>query len=63
MRFSEWLVAAEAQLKRSYAINFLDAGFDDDFVIQAWRNDETPSEFVERIALKFDLEPVSRHLF
>lgn len=63
MRFSEWLAAADDHLKRSYAISFSDAGFDDAFLMQAWRHEETPSEFVERIALKFDLEPVSRGLF
>lgn len=63
MEFAKWLAAADDYLKQSYAINFSDAGFDDAFLKQAWRNDETPSEFVERIALKFDLEPVRQGLF
>lgn len=63
MRFAEWLAAADDHLKQSYAINFSDAGFDDAFLKQSWRNDETPSELVERIALKFDLEPVRQGLF
>ena len=59
MAFSDWCAAAEARLKRCYAIDFVDAGFDVAQLHSAWRDGETPTDFVERIAHKYDLDPLA----
>lgn len=59
MTFANWTAKAEARLKRHYAIGLDDAGFDETYLKEAWRDGEAPDEFVERMALKFDLDPVT----
>lgn len=63
MAFSDWCAAAEARLKRRYAIDLVDAGFDPDHLRAAWRENETPEEFVERIAQAYDLDPLTNGYF
>lgn len=58
MTFADWTANAEANLKRRYAIGLNDAGFGEKYLQEAWRDGEAPDEFVERIALKYDLDPV-----
>lgn len=59
LNFLDWKAAAEARLLRRYAINFGDAGFEDAYLEGAWRDREVPEEFVERIAQKYDFDPLT----
>lgn len=57
--FDAWRTKADALLKQRYAIDFDDTGFDDAYVHDAWKNGEAPDEFIERVASKYDLDPIS----
>ena len=59
MDFNAWRNAADANLKRRFAIDFIDAGFEDAMLETAWTAGESPDEFVERIATKYDLDLVT----
>lgn len=53
--FEEWVQASENLLKRNYCLTLADAGFEQSGLESAWRNGETPAEYISRMALKFDL--------
>ncbi|MGX6648922.1 hypothetical protein ACWCOP_13375 [Maricaulaceae bacterium MS644] len=61
--FNAWRTEADALLKQYYALDFNDAGFDDVYVRDAWKSGEAPDEFIERVASKYDLDPVSGGYF
>lgn len=54
-----WRTKADMLLKQRYAIDFNDAGFDNAYLRDAWKSGEAPDEFIERIASKYDFDPVS----
>lgn len=55
MTFKEWIQASENLLMQDYCLTLADAGFDQSDLEQSWSGGETPTEYVTRMALKFDL--------
>lgn len=59
MSFQEWRDAADRRLKDIYLIDFNDAGVDDGYLISHWEDKQSPWDFVEWYAIKYDLDPKS----
>lgn len=55
MTFEEWLQTSERLLKRNYCLTLIDAGFEHSDLERAWNEGDAPSEYVSRMAMKFDL--------
>ena len=55
MTLQEWIQASENLLKRHYCLTLADAGFERSDLKRAWNDGETPAEYVNRTAAKFDL--------
>lgn len=55
MTLQEWTQASENLLKRSYCLTLADAGFEQSDLERAWRDDETPAEYITHMAIKLDL--------
>lgn len=58
MDFSVWRENAEALFLQRYAIDLDDLGLTEGELEASHRRDPEPNEFVERFALKFDLDPL-----
>lgn len=61
--YSDWRSEADAFLKRGYAIDLADAGISEADLRKHHRQGESPTEFIDGFALKFDLDPVSSGYF
>ena len=57
MSFQKWRDVADRRLKDIYLIDFDDAGVDDNYLASHWEAKQSPYEFVEWYALKYDLDP------
>jgi hypothetical protein len=57
--FVEWKGEVDSLMLKNYAINTIDAGIDDDRLRSHWSSHDTPSQFVEWYAEKYDLTPLS----
>ncbi|TGY92439.1 hypothetical protein [Marinicauda pacifica] len=52
-----WCASVNRLFVQRYAIDIQDIGFDDEYLERCYSSGEAASEFVERIASKFDLDP------
>lgn len=52
-----WRGAVNRRLKDIYLITISDAGIDDEMLVSHWQMKQSPYEFVEWYALKYDLDP------
>lgn len=50
-----WLAEVDRLMKRDWFIDSHDAGFSDGELLRYWRYGESPSDFVEWFAAKYDL--------
>lgn len=50
-----WLAEVDRLMKRDWCIDSADAGWSAEDVLRYWRYGDTPTEFVERFAEKYDL--------
>ncbi|XBQ16771.1 MAG: hypothetical protein ABL308_02595 [Oceanicaulis sp.] len=57
--YVRWRAETDTILKDRYAIDLEDVGTEEDSLVAAWRAGESSTEYVERFALKYDLDPVS----
>ncbi len=55
--FTEWSNAVDRRLKDIYLITSNDAGIDEEMLTSNWQMKQSPCEFVEWHALKYDLDP------
>jgi hypothetical protein len=56
--YRDWRHAVEGRLLEVYCITIEDAGFDEDYLINHWRSNEAPFDFVEWFGNKHDLTSV-----
>ena len=61
LSYEEWKSATNHLLCSNYAIDIGDAGIGDDDLRKFWNDGETPREFVERWARKYDLTHVQEY--
>jgi hypothetical protein len=54
-----WRAAVDKRLHQIYCITIEDAGIDEDYLMNHWRSNEPPFEFVDWFAIKYDLDPIS----
>jgi hypothetical protein len=59
MSFQEWRNIVDQRLTDVYLIGLDDAGIDDNYLTPHWETKESPWNFVEWYALKYDLDPKS----
>lgn len=52
-----WRNAVNRRLKDIYLITIDDAGIDDEMLTAHWQMKQSPYEFVEWYAIKYDLDP------
>jgi hypothetical protein len=57
--FDNWREQVDRIFLKEYGIDLEDAGADDESLIKAFDDDETPKEFVEWFGNKYDLDPIS----
>jgi hypothetical protein len=57
--FAEWRSAVNRRLEEVYVTTIDDAGIDDDRLSSHWEMKQSPYEFVEWFANKYDLDPKS----
>jgi hypothetical protein len=57
MSFRKWRNAVDRRLKDTYLVTINDAGIDDELLASHWQTKESPYEFVEWFAIKYDLDP------
>ena len=57
INFAEWRSAVDQRLEDVYVITIDDAGIDDDQLSSHWEMKQSPYEFVEWFAHKYDLDP------
>lgn len=57
--FLNWRRAVNARLKDVYVITIEDAGTDDEDLRSHWEAKESPFNYVEWFAFKYDLDPKS----
>jgi hypothetical protein len=56
--YRDWRHAVDGRLLEAYCITIEDAGFDEEFLINHWRSNEAPFDFVEWFGNKYELTPV-----
>ena len=56
---AEWRSAVNRRLEDVYLITIDDAGIEDDRLSSHWEMKQSPYEFVEWFANKYDLDPTS----
>jgi hypothetical protein len=54
----DWRDTVYMRLSQIYCITIEDAGFDEEYLINHWRSNEAPSDFVEWFGNKYDLDPI-----
>ncbi|CAN5228979.1 hypothetical protein BH10PSE11_BH10PSE11_34210 [soil metagenome] len=54
--FKDWCSAVDHRLQDIYCITLVDAGIDDERLIDHWTSYDTPSEFVGWFGTKYDLD-------
>lgn len=59
MTFENWIERANELLMQNYGISLADAGADEGDLRRDWSAGETPEEFIEWYAGKYDLAPAS----
>lgn len=57
--FQDWRDAVDRRLHQIYCITIEDAGLDEVYLMDHWRSNQAPSDFVEWYANKYDLDPIS----
>lgn len=57
--FAKWREAVNARLRNVYMITIEDAGIDEQDLKSHWATKESPYNYVEWFALKYDLDPRS----
>jgi hypothetical protein len=57
--FAKWRSAVNRRLKDVYVITIDDAGIDDERLSSHWQMKQSPYDFVEWLAIKYDLDPKS----
>ncbi len=55
--FKDWRGAVDQHLRDIYCITLVDAGIDDERLVNHWTSYDTPREFVEWFGTKYDLDP------
>jgi hypothetical protein len=55
--FPKWRSTVNRRLKEIYLITIDDAGIDDERLVSHWQMKQSPYEFVEWYAIKYDLDP------
>lgn len=53
--FEEWIQVSNRLLVSEYCLTLDDVGFEHSDLERSWSEGELPTEFVNRVALKFDL--------
>ena len=53
--FLAWKAITDSVMKKNYGIDTNDAGVEDERLRDHWSTGQTPAEFVEWFALKYDL--------
>ncbi len=56
--YRDWRDAVDQRLVQIYCITIDDAGFDEKYLINQWKSNEPPSDFVEWFGNKYDLNPI-----
>ena len=56
---SRWRGAVNLRLRSVYLITIEDAGIDDEVLKSHWEMKQSPYDFVDWFAIKYDLEPKS----
>ncbi len=56
--YRDWRKAVDRRLNQIYCITIVDAGFDEEYLTNHWRSNETPFEFVQWFGNKYDLDPI-----
>ena len=54
--YRDWRKAVDRRLNQIYCITIVDAGFDEEYLANHWRSNETPFEFVQWFGNKYDLD-------
>ena len=57
--FAEWRAVVDRRFEDIYLITIDDAGIDDERLSSHWQMKQSPYEFVEWFANKYDLDPKS----
>lgn len=57
-KFESFARSVDEELLKGYGISWKDASGDSDLLVQAFQGGETPEEFVQWFAQKYDLTPV-----
>ena len=57
--FASWREAVNHRLQNTYMITIEDAGIEDADLTSHWETKESPYDYVEWFALKYDLEPIT----
>jgi hypothetical protein len=53
--YRDWRHAVDQHLHEIYRITIEDAGFDETYLVNHWRSNEAPTDFVEWFGNKYDL--------
>jgi hypothetical protein len=56
--YRDWRDAVDQRLHQIYCITIEDAGFDEEYLMDHWKSNEAPFEFVEWFGNKHDLDPI-----
>lgn len=56
--YGDWRDTVDQRLLQIYCITIEDAGIDEGCLVDHWRSDESPFEFVEWYSNKYDLDPI-----
>jgi hypothetical protein len=54
--YRDWRHAVRKELYQIYCITIEDAGFDEGYLLDHWRSNETPFDFVQWFGNKYDLD-------
>jgi hypothetical protein len=54
--YHAWREAVDEHLRQFYCITIEDAGFDEEYLLDHWRSNEAPLEFVRWFGNKYDLD-------
>lgn len=57
--FANWCEVVNQRLQNVYMITIADAGIEKSDLATRWQAKESPYDYVEWLALKFDLDPIS----
>lgn len=61
--YADWKLAVDHALEREYAITIEDAGLNKQDLVLHWREQDSPVEYVDWLARKYDLTPISRGFY